>query len=264
MASLLYEKNPQGQLYDTYQSRNGERWLLSNEQFFDAFVLGTEALTAQLLATEAADTAAFEVQSDETPVSLAATEQADVVSGTVTANARLVATESSDVLSIAVAVVAQLAAIEDQDSAAFAAEEVVDRSIALAVTELGDACSGVLEGAASTGGGGGTILRSSSPGSAYIDWYKSKLRKARKQVQAAKDDPLLAQKREFQQALSEAYSAFAALKALVEEKERAKLEREEEELRNQALQIEREQVALLEKKRLEESEDEELLAANLW
>lgn len=43
MASLLYEKEPQGQVNDNGdQSRDGERWLLSNEDFFDAFVLGSE------------------------------------------------------------------------------------------------------------------------------------------------------------------------------------------------------------------------------
>jgi hypothetical protein len=319
MASLLYEQEPQGQVNDNgAQSRDGERWLLSNESFFDAFVLGAETPAIQLTATEqsdtaaftstanatvaateGADTASFAAQSDETPISLAATEQADTASfsvavglalavteaadvasfiSTVNAllsvteagdtatfrtdvNASLASTEAADTASMTVMVTAALAVTEDADVAAFAAQE--DGSVALAATEDGDTANGGVGPAAVSGGGGGSVVRFSSPGSAYINWHKSKVRKARAKIQEAKDDPLLAQKREFQQALAEAYVALAQLVSLVEANKKAQYERELEELKQQALQLERESQALLEKQRLE-AEEEELLAANLW
>lgn len=112
-------------------------------------------------------------------------------------------------------------------------------------------------------GGGGTLVRFSSPGSAYINSYKSQIRRARKKVQAAERDPLLAEADAFKQALNEAYLALQQLALLVTAQERLRLEKEAEELRKAQAELELKAAALRAKQALED-EEEELLAANLW
>jgi hypothetical protein len=114
-----------------------------------------------------------------------------------------------------------------------------------------------------SGGGGGTLVRFSSPGSAYINSYKSQIRRARKKVQAAQRDPLLAEADAFKQALNEAYLALQQLALLVTAQERLRIEKEAEELRKAQAELELKAAALRAKQALEDEEDE-LLAANLW
>lgn len=156
-------------------------------------------------------------------------------------------------------------AVTESGSDTFAGSSLGQRTGTMDATEVGsDGFTG--SGTAVvvvSGGGGGTVVRFSSPGSAYINSYRSQVAKAKRKIKAAKSNPALVQDSSWQQALNEAYLALSQLILLVEVTERARLEAEAEELRKQALKVELESLALLEKRRLED-EEEELLAANLW
>lgn len=270
--------------------------LTATEEADTAVFTGTD--NAALSATEQNDTASFALQESTNGLALAATEGADTAAVSVNVNAALASTEASDVASASVAVTVRitateasdtasvtvratvaltgtelpdtafvavndsvnLGAVEEADVAGFALAEV--GGLALAATEDGDtanfAVSPVVEG-----GVGGGVIRFSSPGSAYINSYKSQIKRAKKKLQAAKENPLLAMEREFQQALTEAYLAYSQLVLILDLKEKERLEKEAEALRKAAYEVELKAVALRAQRALEE-EEEELLAANLW